>query len=48
MLNKLKVSTQAQKHLLFMSGGKIELDKCTLYTLQWIFIEEGIAHLKSK
>ena len=48
ILNKLKVSTQPWEHLLFMSGGKLELDKCALYTIQWMFSEDGIAKLKNK
>ena len=31
-----------------MNGGKLELDKCALYTIQWIFSEDGIAKLKEK
>ena len=48
ILKKLKVSTQAWEHLLYMSGGKLELDKCALYTIQWIFSEDDIAKLKNK
>ena len=48
MLNKLKVSTQAWEYLLFMSGGKLELDKCARYIIQWTFNEEDIAQLKHK
>ena len=31
MLNKLKVFTQAWEYLLFMSGGKLELENVHLY-----------------
>ena len=48
VLNKLKVLAQTWEHLLFVSGGKVELDKCALYTIQWMFSEDGIAKLKNK
>ena len=48
ILNKLKVAAQAWEHLLYMSGGKLELDKCALYTIQWTFSEDGIAILKKQ
>ena len=48
ILNKLKVSVQAWEHLLFMSGEKLELDKCALYAIQWMFSEDGIAKFKKQ
>ena len=32
----------------FRERGKLELDKCALYTIQWMFSEDGIAKLKTK
>ena len=47
ILKKLKVSAQALEHLLYMSGEKLELDKCALYIIQWIFSKYGIVNFKN-
>ena len=41
-LNKLQHAAQTWEHLLFTSGGKLEIDKCEAYIMSWQFNEDGI------
>ena len=44
--NYLQHSSQTWEHLLHTTGGKLEIPKCAIYTLEWDFDEQGIPFLQ--
>ena len=48
LVKTLQTDTQHWERLLFISGGKLELNKCFFYLLIWQFREDGTPSLMSK
>ena len=40
-LKKSHHATQTWQHLLSISGGKLEIDKCEVFIMSWYFPKEG-------
>ena len=45
ILSTLQHTSQTWKQLLATTGGKLEIPKCAVYTLKWIFDAHGIPSL---
>ena len=41
----MQESTQAWEHLLHTSGGKLQLDKCAFYIIEWKFNKDGTHYI---
>ena len=48
LVQVLQTDAQHWERLLFISGGKLELNKCFFYTLMWQFSEDGTPSLTPK
>ena len=45
ILSKLQYASQTWEHLLETTSGKLEIPKCVVYTLKWIFETQEIPSL---
>ena len=45
ILKHLTKVSQIWEQLLSTSGGKLEISKCAVYTMQWKFYSQGISYL---
>ena len=48
LIQKLQTDAQHWERLLFISGGKLELNKCFFYLLIWKFNDDGMPSLMTK
>ena len=48
LIQKLQTDAQHWERLLFISGGKLELNKCFFYLLIWKFSDDGTPSLMTK
>ena len=45
IIKKLKHTSHTWEHLLFASGGKLEIHKYAFYVLEWTFTKQGIIYI---
>ena len=41
IITQFKHAAQSWEHLLYTTGGKIEISKCGIYIMEWTFYDDG-------